>query len=323
MFLSVIIPVYNVELYISKCIESVISQKLNNEIELLLVDDGSKDSSGLICDEYASKYSWIKVFHIPNGGVGNARNYGLKHASGEYFTFIDSDDFLDDGIYAEIFNLHKEYNADAYVFGYKDYPQNENAHTHILKKEFCNNTKKLAYKYLEMKKDYLMFSVINKVFRRSICNDIYFNTKVHYFEDYLFALSCLNRVKSLFSIERAPYNYVHHDGEHLGSKYTKPEIIVSVAENIKSLSLSLPQNNDLRISTILEYYNNLLHAIDSSKGILQRFKYTKILTSEIKKHGLLNEFRDFLGRRKPLMAIPNTFGIIMMSYLRSLILKFR
>ena len=116
MFLSVIIPVYNVERYISRCIDSVISQHLNNEIELLLVDDGSKDLSGKICDEYASKYSWIRAFHIPNGGVGNARNYGLKQASGEYITFIDSDDFLDEGIYAEIYKLHKEYNADAYVF---------------------------------------------------------------------------------------------------------------------------------------------------------------------------------------------------------------
>lgn len=323
MFLSVIIPVYNVELYIRRCIDSVIEQELNNEIELLLVDDGSKDSSGLICDEYASRYSWIKVFHIPNGGVGNARNYGLKHASGEFFTFIDSDDFLDKGIYTEIFNLHKEYNADAYVFGYKDYPQNEKAQTHILKQDCCNSSYTLAEKYLEMKKDYLMFSVINKVFRRNICNDIYFNTEVHYFEDYLFALTCLNRVKSLCTIEKAPYNYVHHEGEHLGGKYTKPEIIVNVGEEIKSLSLSLPQSNELRNYTILEYYNNLLHAMDSSKGFLQRLKYTKILTSEIKKNGLLQEFRDFLGRRKPLMAIPNTLGIIMMSYLRSLILKLR
>lgn len=323
MFLSVIIPVYNVELYISKCIESVISQHLNNEIELLLVDDGSNDSSGKICDRYASQYSWIKVFHIPNGGVGNARNYGLKHASGEYFTFIDSDDFLDKGIYAEIYKLHKEYNADAYIFGYKDYPQNEKAKVHILKQGYCNDPATLANKYLEMKKNLLMFSVINKVFKKSVCNNILFNTDVHYFEDYLFALSCLNKVSSLYTIDKAAYNYVHHTGEHLGIKYSKPDIIVSVAKEIKYLSFLLPQNNELRKYTILEYYNNLLHAMDSSKGVFKRFKYAKLLISEIKKNGFLQEFREFLGRRKPLMIIPNTFGIIFMSYLRSLILKLR
>ena len=69
MFLSVIIPVYNVEPYLHRCIDSVIAQDMGDEIELLLVDDGSKDASGAICDEYASKYSWIHAFHIPNGGV--------------------------------------------------------------------------------------------------------------------------------------------------------------------------------------------------------------------------------------------------------------
>lgn len=323
MFLSVIIPVYNVDKYIAKCINSVIAQNINEEIELILVDDGSKDSSGKICDDYASQYSWIKVFHIPNGGVGNARNYGLEHAHGEYFTFIDSDDFLDGGIYAHIYELHQQYNADAYVFGYKDYPQNKNSKGHIPKQRICTNTTTLAEAYLEMKKDYLMFPVINKIFRKEVCKNIRFNTQVHYYEDYLFSLSCLNKINSLCTIEIAAYNYVHHEGEHLGGKYTEPDIIINIAKQIKSLSLSLPQNKNLTDYTILEYYNNLLHSIDSSKGIFQRIKYTKLLTYEIKKNGLLQEFREFLGRRKPLMAIPNTFGIIIMSYLRNLILKLR
>lgn len=323
MFLSVIIPVYNVDKYIAKCINSVIAQNINEEIELILVDDGSKDSSGKICDDYASKYSWIKVFHIPNGGVGNARNYGLEHAHGEYFTFIDSDDFLDGGIYAHIYELHQQYNADAYVFGYKDYPKNKNSKGHIPKQRICTNTTTLAEAYLEMKKDYLMFPVYNKLFKTKTCKGIRFDTKIHYFEDYLFTLSCLNKIKSLCSIEIAAYNYVHHEGEHLGGKYTEPYIIINVSKQIKSLSLSLPYNKDLANYTILEYYNNLLHSIDSSKGIFQRIKYTKLLTYEIKKNGLLQEFREFLGRRKPLMAIPNTFGIIIMSYLRNLILKLR
>lgn len=200
MFLSVIIPVYNVDKYIAKCINSVIAQNINEEIELILVDDGSKDSSGKICDDYASQYSWIKVFHIPNGGVGNARNYGLEHAHGEYFTFIDSDDFLDGGIYAHIYELHQQYNADAYVFGYKDYPQNKNSKGHIPKQRICTNTTTLAEAYLEMKKDYLMFPVINKIFRKEVCKNIRFNTQVHYYEDYLFSLSCLNKINSLCTI---------------------------------------------------------------------------------------------------------------------------
>lgn len=323
MFLSVIIPVYNVEKYIGRCVESVVSQQLLNEIELLLVDDGSTDLSGQICDEYALKFPWIKVFHISNGGVGNARNYGLERATGDYITFIDSDDFLDDGIYALIYKLHQEHNSDAYVFGFKDYPFTKTAGCHKLNSSVCKTKNSLAETYLEMKKDFLMFPVYNKIFRNDICSGVRFNTEVHYFEDYLFALSCLNRVTTLCTIEMAAYNYVHHDGEHLGSKYTKPEIIVSVADQIKSLSFSLPQNADLKNYTILEYYNNLLHAVDSSKGFMQRFRYTEILVSAIKKYALLQEFREYLGRRKPLMTIPNVWGVLLMSYLRSVFLKLR
>ena len=141
MFLSVIIPVYNVEPYLHRCIDSVIAQDMGDEIELLLVDDGSKDASGAICDEYASKYSWIHAFHIPNGGVGNARNYGIEHVQGEYFTFIDSDDFLDPG--------------------YKDYPI-DGSGGHVLKQCRCDNAESLAQLYLDMKRNYLMFPVVNK-----------------------------------------------------------------------------------------------------------------------------------------------------------------
>jgi glycosyltransferase involved in cell wall biosynthesis len=89
--ISVIIPVYKKEQYITKCIESVLFQTFT-DFELLLIDDGSPDKSGQICDEYSLKDSRIKVFHKSNGGVGNARNYGMDKAQGQYFAFLDADD---------------------------------------------------------------------------------------------------------------------------------------------------------------------------------------------------------------------------------------
>lgn len=323
MFLSVIIPVYNVEPYLRNCIESVIKQDLKNEIELLLVDDGSKDSSGKICDEYAAKHSWIKVYHLPNGGVSRARNYGLEHAIGEYFTFIDSDDFLDDKIYTEIYQAYINHPTDIYIFGYKDFPQSETSTSHIPTQRLCFTPQALSDVYLEMKKDYMMFPVINKIFKRSICGDIRFRTDLHYFEDYLFTLSCLNRIQTLTAVGKAPYNYVHHPGEHLGSKYTQPEIITSVAQQIRELSLSLPQNERLTRYVTLEYYNNLLQATDNCTNLKERRKYIKLLVSEIKQYGLLKEFRSYLGRRKFLLTIPIVPAILIMYRLRSLILKLR
>ncbi|MCT8647817.1 glycosyltransferase, partial [Glaesserella parasuis] len=92
MRFSVIIPVYNVEKYIIQCLNSVVYQSFS-DIEVILVNDGSKDSSGTICDEYAKNDTRIKVIHKENGGLSSARNVGLKSAVGEYILFLDSDDF--------------------------------------------------------------------------------------------------------------------------------------------------------------------------------------------------------------------------------------
>lgn len=92
--ISIIVPVYNVEKYLRKCLDSILSQTYS-DFELLLIDDGSKDQSGVICDEYAVKDSRIRVFHKENGGVSSARNLGIEQAKGEWITFIDSDDWVD------------------------------------------------------------------------------------------------------------------------------------------------------------------------------------------------------------------------------------
>ena len=91
--ISVIVPVFNTEKYISECIDSILAQTFT-DWELILVDDGSKDNSGKICDEYATKDSRVRVLHQPNGGVTSARSNGVKNAKGEWITFVDADDTL-------------------------------------------------------------------------------------------------------------------------------------------------------------------------------------------------------------------------------------
>jgi len=92
--LSVIVPIYNVEQYLTKCLESIVNQTYKN-LEIILVDDGSNDNSPAICDEYAEKDSRVKVIHKVNGGLSDARNVGIQHSSGKYIAFIDSDDWID------------------------------------------------------------------------------------------------------------------------------------------------------------------------------------------------------------------------------------
>lgn len=109
--ISVIIPVYNVQEYLSECLESVRKQTYEN-LEIFLVDDGSKDSSGAMCDQYALEDSRIKVIHKENGGLSSARNAALDVATGEYITFVDSDDYLADDYVEYLYDLLKSNNAD-------------------------------------------------------------------------------------------------------------------------------------------------------------------------------------------------------------------
>lgn len=118
--ISVIIPVYNKEAYISKCIDSVLKQSFNN-YEIIIVDDGSTDNSAHICDEYAMKYSFVHVFHIENGGLGPARNYGIQKATGEFMIFLDSDDWLRDDTLEILHNAAETSQSDAVFFDFMIY----------------------------------------------------------------------------------------------------------------------------------------------------------------------------------------------------------
>ena len=109
--ISIIIPVYNVEQYLDKCLQSVIHQTYQ-DIEIILVDDGSSDNSGILCDKWQEKDSRIKVIHKSNGGVSNARNVAIEQANGEYLMFIDSDDIVSDDLCKVLFEMLKNNNAD-------------------------------------------------------------------------------------------------------------------------------------------------------------------------------------------------------------------
>ena len=109
--ISVIVPVYNVEAYLPKCVDSILAQTYVN-LEIILVEDGTKDSSGRICDEYAKKDPRIRVIHKENGGLSSARNAGMDIAKGDYFGFVDSDDWIEPDMYEKMLGLAEKYDAD-------------------------------------------------------------------------------------------------------------------------------------------------------------------------------------------------------------------
>lgn len=117
--ISIIVPVYNVEKYLRCCIDSILNQSFT-DFELLLIDDGSKDRSGAICDEYAAKDSRIRVFHKENGGVSSARNLGLDNAKGEWVAFVDADDSVKEDFFKNLF-MHTDVGIDLVIGGYQEF----------------------------------------------------------------------------------------------------------------------------------------------------------------------------------------------------------
>ena len=118
--ISIVVPVYNVEEYLKQCLDSILDQTYRNW-ELILVNDGSTDSSGLICQEYAEKDARIRYYEKENGGLSDARNYGIEQAQGEYLTFVDSDDFLDASHLNVLYNALVNNDADISIANYANY----------------------------------------------------------------------------------------------------------------------------------------------------------------------------------------------------------
>ena len=117
--ISVIVPVYNVEQYLERCVDSIINQTYKN-LEILLVNDGSTDNSGQLCDELAKKDDRIRVIHKENGGLSDARNVGIDEAEAELIGFIDSDDYIDEDMYETLYRQLRESNADLSMCGHYD-----------------------------------------------------------------------------------------------------------------------------------------------------------------------------------------------------------
>lgn len=327
MKLTVVIPIYKAEKFLQRCIESIINQKANFAYEILLIDDGSPDSSGRICDQYSSIYKFIHTLHLANQGVGHARNTGIEHSHGEYIMFIDSDDFLEPDLFHKFENIFNQYNSECYIYGYKSYPNDLPNDRHYLQDRFYTNQEDIANLYIDLKKNYLLFSPINKFYKADIIRkyNIRFRENIHYYEDYLFNLDFFCHCKTIYTIGETFYNYVQHEGERLDSKYTPADTRINVAKEILTKSNLLPSNPSSQKYNILEYYNYLLNCIDSEILYKQKrrkiLQYINYLLTQIKRYGYYKDFKKFIGPRKYIFLINNIFIIYCMLIIRKTIIN--
>ena len=202
---SVIVPVYNVEIYLPRCIDSILSQSFT-DFELILVDDGSPDNCGKICDEYALKDSRVRVFHKSNGGVSSARNLGLDNVRGEWVTFIDSDDYVEVDYLKELIDAQQKNQVD-YVVTLNGRDSQETG------LEVCRDEYNLLFSRYQIDRNGY---VIGKLYKVAIINTLRlrFNVNIHLGEDAMFALRYLLQTRNVVLIHSKKYFY---DKERPGS----------------------------------------------------------------------------------------------------------
>lgn len=257
--ISVIVPVYNVEKYLAECVDSILEQTFRN-FELILIDDGSKDKSGEICDNYARKDKRIRVIHKTNGGVSTARNEGLKEARGTYIIFVDSDDYLDKECLFVLYHaIEKSDSIDCALCGirfvYKD-PHKDSEY--ILPEATIQNADDFNRYYSLLRNNFGLYANCAKIYRMSLIrrNNIIFNENMSIYEDGLFVTNYLDHCKMISCTNKVMYNYRQYDSMSLMKQYNANAATALQAKfDGESFRRSILNNENL-----LSYYKDFFEA---------------------------------------------------------------
>ena len=282
--LSIIVPVYGVEKYIDKCLNSLVKQSLK-EIEVIVVNDGTKDNSQKIVDKYVKKYpDKIKSYITENGGQGSARNYGLKKASGEYIGYVDSDDFVEKDMYKKLYNKAKENNYDIVVCGNynvsEDY-QNKNIDAFI--NNYNTDLENIFFGKM---------AVWNKIYKRDILikNKLEFKEKVWY-EDLAFTLKAIMNSNTFAFIDEPLYDYLIREGSTMNNSNVQRNLEILDAFND---ILSYIQHNKKE-----EYFSKIEFLAIDHIYISAIVRVLKAEADDKVKRETINKLIDYMNKKFP------------------------
>lgn len=275
--ISVIVPIYNVEKYLKKCIDSIINQTYRN-LEIILVDDGSPDNCGKICDDYAQKDNRIKVIHKENGGQGSARNKALDICTGNYIAFVDSDDYIENNMFKTMLKILEENDADIIQCGTKFRSCSTG---NIIEISHCDknevdNTEKLIYNYLTGKVTTVMW---DKLYRSNLFDGIRF-PDVYCREDVYILHEILGCCKNFVLIPQCLYIQNIREGstERIGFNIEKLKVTRHALERTKEyIKINFPQHCYLMNLSLVDMYYGFLKEIVSSGVKTNKIIYTEVL----------------------------------------------
>lgn len=262
-FVSVIVPIFNAEKYIEKGIENLLNQT-TKEIEIILVDDGSTDNSGKICDQYGELQN-VKVLHKKNGGLCTARNAGLVHAEGKYISFMDADDYMDLNAYEEIINVLKNNDIDILDFGWRYISdtgeKTENFHENpknvLLDKEYIKT--EILPPLLNLQEDRSKFVydfAWNKIYKKEIIDEyqIEFDKKRRTWEDRIFIVEFLKYSRNYYCMDQCFYNYVSVQ-QSLSRRYNS-QYLELILRNYNLYIRLFGQEYDFSTQYVTDYWAN-------------------------------------------------------------------
>lgn len=301
--ISVIVPIYNTEKYLDRCIQSILSQTYT-DFELLLIDDGSTDNSGTICDQYAAKDSRIRVFHKANGGVSSARNLGLDNACGEWITFVDADDWLDLGLYHTVFNSN--YNADIIFISNIEHLEDGTVVKYQANVTYSNTRSDIENTILYLKKnlaDYPFYGFTwNKIFKSSIINKnkIRFLENFALYEDELFTNEYCKYIYSIIVLSDTLYHYRRSSSGLTNQERKADDLLVltkKIIENSRNYYLK-----DLIIYEQKRALTFLIQAISVDK----KQAWTELILSMIREFSNSTEIE--IGKRLKILLMLGTRG---------------
>lgn len=323
--ISIVVPVYKAEQYIKKCIDSIIVQTYT-KWELLLVDDGSPDNSGIICDEYAAKDSRIKVFHKANGGVSSARNCGIEKAVGDFLCFIDSDDYVSKTFLYDFY--FENFNIDLYVQGYKIVKKNQILKIHRFEKREQEVVSFVPF-FIEAESQNIINSPVCKLFNTLIIkkNKIRFDINTSYGEDHIFVLTYLFFTRNIYISKACSYYYIYHDNESLTRRNVPYEELVYYTKRIFELQNLLCKSQvkviDDRISSVINIrlYSNILRTINYLFSANKHLKDYEIVKNEY--DALVCSFVGMKLYQKLLLLILKYFPVSISFYIYKKIINYK
>ncbi len=277
--ISVIVPIYNVEKYLNKCVDSLLSQTYSY-VEIILIDDGSTDNSGNICDDYQKKYDNVIVKHIENGGQGRARNIGLSNANGEYVMFCDSDDFFDVDMIEYLYNSIKDTpEIKIAMCGLRLLFDNGLEERIVYDKSYITDLDKILYMYFN--EDKLVSSPVNKIYHKSVFDNLKYPEDMIY-EDRFISLPMFLQFPNIYICGQAKYNYFIRNGSTIQASFSDKNLdYLKVLEQEKKLLCDYPKYAKEIICSYNDGIEMLLLRIISSGYRNNKQKY-KLLTTLLK-----------------------------------------